>query len=78
MAGHYSGSLAVLAKKIVNKLDVSSPALLIDIGLRQGSCVGPFTFTIYMNDIVRSYNEINFPIYADHTFLYVSGVVNGQ
>ena len=59
-------------------LDVSSPKIFIDIGMAQGSCVGPLMFIVYMNDIARCSIELNFLIYADDTTLYVSGVDIGR
>ena len=59
-------------------LDASSPTILIDIGIAQGSCIGPLMFIVYMNDIFRCSIELNFLIHADDTALYVSGVHIGQ
>ena len=59
-------------------LDVSSPIIPSDIGIAQGSCVGPLIFIIYMNDNVRCSSETNFLTYANDTTLYVSGNDIGQ
>ena len=45
-------------KQFVNMLDVSSPTILIDIGLAQGSCLAALTFLVFMNDIVRCSIEL--------------------
>ena len=55
-------------------LDGSSPTILLDIGIAQGSCLDPFMIIAYLNDIVRCSHDIIFPISADDTTLYVSDV----
>ena len=59
-------------------LDVSSPTILIDIAIAQGSCLCPLMCIVYMDDIVRCSIEINFLIYTEDTTLFVSAVDLGQ
>jgi hypothetical protein len=45
----------------------------INLGLPQGSVLGPLMFIIYMNDFGSAIAEWQYNLFADDTLLYVSG-----
>ena len=56
-------------KQFVYLNGAKSSLLNIDFGVLQGSILGPIMFIVYINDIVKSSNLVNFTIYADDTTL---------
>ena len=51
---------------------VESDYMNVDIGVPQGSVLGPLLFIIYINDIVNSSKLLNFSLFADDTVVYYS------
>ena len=49
--------------------DVSSDVVRTNIGVPQGSILGPLLFSIYINDLVNTSDKLNFLMYADDTTL---------
>ena len=51
----------------------NSNILPVKYGIVQGSTLGPLMFLVYINDIVKSSNLLNFTLYADDTSVCLSG-----
>ena len=52
--------------------DCSSRVKCINIGLPQGAVNSPWLFSLYVNDMLRSSEKLNFVHFADHTTVYMS------
>ena len=50
-----------------------STSKTVNIGIPQGTVLGPFLFILYINDIFNSSKILKFLLYADDTTIYLSG-----
>ena len=59
-------------KQCVNVNGINSENLSIDIGVPQGSILGPLLFLLYINDFPECSKLLQFVMFADDTCLFVS------
>ena len=60
-------------RKIVNVGNIRSESRTVNIGLPQGSVSSPYLFQIYVNDVSRSSEKLNFIHFSDDTTMYMTG-----
>ena len=65
-------------KQLVEVNGICSDTKIIELGVPQGSILGPLLFSIYVNDLNRSLTFGNFIMYADDTnvFLKINAMKN--
>lgn len=51
----------------------TSSAVGVDLGVPQGSVLGPLLFILYMNDLKRALQRVEVNLFADDTVLFVAG-----
>ena len=59
--------------QVVSVSDVLSSPLNLEVGVPQGSILGPLLFSIYMNDLPLLLKNTEVDIYADDTTIWSSG-----
>ena len=63
-------------KQCVKIGNTHSDTLTVKCGVPQGSILGPLLFLIYINDIVKSSNILQFTLFADDTCIFYSSKPN--
>ena len=59
-------------KQYVSFGNAESPLLPVNFGVPQGGILAPILFILYINDIIKSTNDVKFVIYADDTNVFVT------
>lgn len=67
-----AGHLIVLTTARSINCDCGSYGLPVELGVPQGSVVGPISFLIYMNDMVTLDSSVHFTLHADDTSIPIS------
>ena len=58
--------------QFVNFNGVKSDSAILNISVPQGSVLGPSLFNLYINDLTRSSNRLNYILFADDSTVYFS------
>ena len=66
----FKSYLANRQQKVTFKNGTSS-SRLIDIGIPQGSILGPLLFTLYINDLPKAIHNVQVDMYADDTTFHI-------
>ena len=58
--------------KVVEFKGAKSSRIGLDIGVPQGSILGPLLFILFINDLSACMNHTNIDIFADDTIMYIA------
>ena len=67
---HWFSSYLINRKQYVELNNTSSTISTLNIGVPQGSILGPLLFLIYINDMPNASNAFKFILYADDSTLF--------